>query len=109
MSGGFWGKTGNENDSGDLDKLKNIGLIAACPEQFYAYTYEPWWPIAQLRGRGKFTVKLEDLLKLDNRGIAPADYNRDGKLTFEELKTAVERNYTVAVGEGGVIRDINSP
>lgn len=104
MSGGFWGREGNERDEGDLDKLQNVGLIAACDETHFSYSYPDWSWIGQRRGRGIFSFVLEEQLRRGDNGIAPADLNQDGKVSFEELSTAMKHAYTVEEGDIGVIR-----
>jgi len=100
FSGGFWGPEGNEADEGDLDKLNNMALLAACGEGDISL-------YSGLTGRGKFSRALEDLLRLDGNGTAPADLDADGKVSFEELRQAIDESYTVAnLGGEGYIRGL---
>ena len=75
-SGGFWGNN-NINDEGDLEKLKNIALLAASPEgenTFYSSDEIP--PLA---------YALEWAFSLDIDGLPRADINKDGNVTIEEI------------------------
>ena len=96
-SGGFWGREGNQSDVGDLDKLENIGLIAACQEQNFTFTY-PW------NGRGYFSTALENALALGGDGFAEADVDRNGVVSFEELQDTIQQFATFNQGDVGVIR-----
>ncbi|MBE3063550.1 MAG: PEP-CTERM sorting domain-containing protein, partial [Spirochaetes bacterium] len=102
FSGGFWGRQGNEDDEGDLDKLDNVGFLAACAEDGLASTFLSWIP--GVGGRGKFSWVLEKALTCDPFGFALADLNLDGRVSFEELRDTVGRLYTVEeLGSAGLI------
>jgi hypothetical protein len=104
MSGGFWGREGNESDEGDLDKVQNVGLIAACDETHFAYSYPDWSWLGERRGRGMFSFVLEEQLRRGENGIPPADLNHDGAVSFDELSTAMRHAYTIERGATGIIR-----
>jgi hypothetical protein len=76
-SGGFVGDY-NPLDDGDLEKLSDIGVLAASPEDRLA--------IADLEtGRGLLSERLIDAFLLDDGAFLNADLNRDNELTFNEL------------------------
>ncbi len=81
-SGGFWGNS-NPDDTGDLEKLSNIALIAAAREGqeggYYDATsyYQP--------GTGFLAHALEEAFKRDEFGYCAADTNQDNILTTDEL------------------------
>ncbi len=103
MSGGFWGTEGNDSDTGDLDKLQNIGLLAACGEGEFCYTFSPFIPF--VGGRGKFSWVLEKILDPETSDFACADKNGDEALSFDEIRLALEEQYTVEeLGSAGVIK-----
>jgi hypothetical protein len=104
MSGGFGGREGNQIDNGDLDKLQNVGLLAACGEGDFAFSYPDWSWLGERRGRGIFSFALERQLRHGPNGIAPADLNGDGAVSFQELRTAMNQAYTMNQGDVGVIR-----
>ena len=65
-SGGFWGDD-KTNDSGDLENLPRIGLLAACPEWGVSFS-EP------IKGRGLYTLVLVKAVKLAGKIKDIADY-----------------------------------
>ena len=98
FAGGFWGTSGNDTDTGDLDKLSNIGLLAACGEGGVAYTVPG-------TGRGLFSLAVGEALELTLSGFPRADINLDGALSFDELRYTVGLLYNDQhEGEAGLIR-----
>ncbi|OHB66248.1 MAG: hypothetical protein A2Y77_04765 [Planctomycetes bacterium RBG_13_62_9] len=78
-AGGFWGDN-NPNDAGDLEKLANIGLLAAAYEDG---EYANAW--SDEAGRGYFNLGLIDALSIGANGHLVGDINGNGIPTFEEL------------------------
>jgi hypothetical protein len=77
-SGGFWGND-NPLDTGDLEKLSDIGLFAAAGEDEYAHS-------DTTTGRTYFGLALIDAFAKDESGFLNADcMMRDGVLTFDEV------------------------
>jgi probable HAF family extracellular repeat protein len=98
FAGGFWGTSGNDTDTGDLDKLNNIGLLAACGEGGVAYTVPG-------TGRGVFSLVVAEALELTLSGFPRADINLDGGVSFDELRYTVGLLYDDQhEGEAGLIR-----
>ena len=75
-SGGFWGDN-NLGDIGDLEKLDDIALFAASPEDGVAHA-------ASDDGRGYFTDALIDAFTFSS-GFANADVDHLNSVTFDEL------------------------
>ena len=92
-AGGFWGNE-SSTDEGDLEKLHNIGMIAASTEDKLGY-------LDGTSKRGLFTGALLDGLEVLANGYARADKNKNHEITFDELKSWVleYRPNSVAVYE----------
>jgi hypothetical protein len=75
-SGGFWGDF-NPMDTGDLEKLSNIGLFASAAEGKDSHS----WPFTY---EGIFTTALEKAFTYDGLYLY-ADYDRSSEVTFSEL------------------------
>lgn len=94
-SGGFWGDH-CPTDLGDLEKLNNIGLLAAAPEDENAH-------YLKLVGHiGIFTYILETALtKPSGSSYICADSNHDNQLTWDELTDYVQSDFLAGdyVGE----------
>jgi hypothetical protein len=76
-TGGFWGDD-NSGDVGDLEKLSNIALFAACPEDQTTGM--------DSNGRGWFSLALTNAFTPTSGN---ADTNNDGVVTFSELTSYV--------------------
>jgi hypothetical protein len=93
--GGFWGNN-NPADVGDLEKLSNIGFLAAAPEDGLAY-------FDSTTGLSYFGSALAEGLSKDLTGsYLNADLNHDNTLTFDELASWV-RDYSGLPGMGGTV------
>jgi hypothetical protein len=93
--GGFWGNN-NPVDVGDLEKLSNIGFLAAAPEDGMAY-------FDSTTGLSYFGSALTEGLSRDPSGAyLNADLNHDNTLTFDELTTWV-RDYSGLPGMGETV------
>jgi hypothetical protein len=79
-AGGFWGNN-NPGDEGDLEKLSNIGLLAAAYEDG---EYVNAWS-DDVSGRGYFNLALIDAFSVGADGHLVGDINADGIPTFDEL------------------------
>lgn len=95
-SGGFWGDF-NPNDDGDLEKLDNISLFAACGENG-STPYSDGFPV--------FGSTLLDAFGLENDRLR-ADGNGDGDLTFNELVHWVADPNRVGHLEGTVVHEMD--
>jgi hypothetical protein len=93
--GGFWGDN-NPADVGDLEKLSNIGFLAAAPEDGMAY-------FDSTTGLSYFGSALTEGLSKDLSGAyLNADLNHDNTLTFDELTTWVQ-DYSGLPGMGETV------
>ena len=93
--GGFWGNN-NPADVGDLEKLSNIGFLAAAPEDGMAY-------FDSKTGLSYFGSALTQGLSRDLAGsYLNADLNHDNTLTFDELASWV-RDYSGLPGMGETV------
>jgi hypothetical protein len=97
-SGGFWGNN-NSTDAGDLEKLKKIGLLAACGEDeittFIPYSY------------GIFTKGLAQAFSFNQQTRKlNADVNQDGVLTFNELYIYMNFYWPLSEGFKSLIGDV---
>jgi hypothetical protein len=81
-SGGFWGN-GNRNDSGDLEKLGNIGLFAGSGENSLSYSLP-------LTAEGYFTATLLAGFSVGVDSFLVADKDKNRELTFDEMKLWIE-------------------
>jgi hypothetical protein len=94
-SGGFWGND-NPADLGDLEKLSNIGFLAAAPEDGMAY-------FDSTTGLSYFGSALTQGLSRDLAGsYLNADLNHDNTLKFDELASWV-RDYSGLPGMGETV------
>lgn len=88
QSGGFWGDRDNLIDAGDLDKLVNVGMIAAAQEDgtmFYCND------AGSKYGLPYFGVAIRDGWSLGLNGYSFADFDEDGTLSFDELVSWIEK------------------
>jgi hypothetical protein len=93
--GGFWGND-NPADLGDLEKLSNIGFLAAAPEDGMAY-------FDSTTGLSYFGSALTQGLSRDLAGsYLNADLNHDNTLKFDELASWV-RDYSGLPGMGETV------
>jgi len=78
-SGGFWGNN-NPSDSGDLEKLSNIALFAACYEDALTWA-------CPVTGEGFFTSALAKGFSFDEDGYLFADADHLSGVSSLELGT----------------------
>jgi hypothetical protein len=85
-SGGFWGDN-NSGDTGDLEKLQNICMMAASIEIGWASSV-PYYGFDNPEvGKPLFGIHLRNGLTLDSNNHAYCDRSpEDGIVTFDELK-----------------------
>lgn len=82
-SGGFWGSLGNGSDEGDLDKLANIALLAACGEGELARA-------ELLTGRGRLSnalVAAIDAMLSDGGGLTLANLTAHLAPLYHQLES----------------------
>jgi hypothetical protein len=84
-SGGFWGDF-NLNDTGDLEKLSNIGLFASAAEGHDSYS--SFWTY-----EGIFTNALEKAFSYGLDGYLCADSDHKSGVTFDELHVYLQQDW----------------